>query len=615
MGINYSRTDENHKDLTEPLNLSLSKEQKAQLDHQLAKKGQVREKMRVVMLTLANPSGPNFSDFITILISLGVDLQAISETQKLKNEQHQPQVDDLIRQHLKNAFPKGIQMSDDQRIAFHAFMTAWEDQGLESTNGQDKRYLKVKAHLSKSLRHQIKLSLLALNTCFSQAEMTKKDKKFTQADIKQLDEKACAAIRDYRTATQSILIALGQFSVAITAFVVGFVETGTAVFMLLQPYNLAVLMIYSLAALASMAAAYAKWTTYKHYVSSSFLNILGQDEFCDGLTSYINEKDGKKQSLSLSEKIALAVFSFLAILTGGAIGALGYTSALSFLALWGVSAVSAVPIAVGITVVVALVHMTAFIKTFSNFLGKQDRWSALFKPLTEISEFFAAQEREGKKGKVELFFQKAITYVGVAAFSAIGMLGLAMTCYACTQSVGVFVAKSFDFNPAIAKGVGIFVGGFAAFVSRTVFTYKAMSGAVSKFFHELFSPEKTVLEKASWFFGSFLTKEVASGVLNAVTEGIFFFESGKGLSSGEDFLGSTAAGLKSLGTVADHWDGMHEDPAAKEKEQAEEARVVASRDYAKSLGLFSEEVEVKGSKVPVDTFTTGYRFNPASSKK
>jgi hypothetical protein len=435
---------------------------------------------------------------------------------------------------------------------------------------QDERHLAAKFHLSRDERHKIKLALILLEGYVSKARLT--NRAAATDDISVLVNEAHTVLANRQTPAQAAISVGGRFLAFMTAFAFGIVETGTAILALFYAsaitWSLSSIPIVLFAGVVSGAATWVNWNNFKEDVPATLQLFFGKDSWFDGLTTY-NDK-GVKQTLSMRKIAILALLSFAALVTGIAIGALGYTSTLQvaeLLKITGPKALAAFGYAGSALGAMVAVTMTAWLVTgFAALLKNNDSTAAFMKPFKEVQDML----NDLDKTQGYSMTRRIVAYSIMAALSVIALAGLAVSAYSCTQSVSKFCLDQFKASPERALAAGIAIGGIGASAARF---YKTFSSAVlagvnasKKIF--LSKDDKKLPPKLSW-------SAIAAVLFESGTAGSFFAQSwiGKGFSGIVAFSAGLLASGRSFVIDMAHLD--HSNPNKAIIDRATNARVSA----------------------------------------
>lgn len=355
----------------------------------------------------------------------------------------------------------------------------------------DERNLAAKANLNKNTRRVIKNSVVVLDSIFKNGNVANALPTDTILLPEELHKKYRDEIQQYETPAQKARRYLGMFLGGVTAFAFGFIEGGTAILglfytgaIVLSPMAIPAIL---LALTVSLASTYANWKTFKGYVPKLLDAIAGKDEAFDGFTHYT--KNGVRKSISWQRKLAMGLLSVLTIATGMAIGALGYFSTIYIPTLFGLGATAAAifpPLGIALAALVAVTMAILFTKSVANLLFNESSWEKLKEPFKTVDNLL--EERGASTTTKVIVF----TLMGLAAL--VGLTGLGMTCYGCAQSVSTFCMNAFNAGPALAKNVGIAIGGVAAFISRMYFTFTGMVDSAVKICRDIFKGQYSLAE-------------------------------------------------------------------------------------------------------------------------
>lgn len=275
-----------------------------------------------------------------------------------------------------------------------------------------------------------------------------------------LDKQAYKAIRTFKTTRQKITIAIGSIIAALTAFTYGTLEFGMAMLSFFVAMDvvwsnlwLALVGVLLIAGTVLLPIP-STWTSWK--VFSTYL-----PEFFNKIQSEYNEINSK------TKKTLFWGLSLFAFATGLAAGGLAYTSTIALPDLLGLGAIGAIfpPVGIFLAAVVAICQTCMLLRNFCSILRKQNSWKAFIKPFFKVNE--ALKDAKVSTGR------KAITWGIVGGLIVLSVLGLAMSCFTSTRSVGKFFIDQLNTSPAKALAWGIAISGVGSFLSRLYFTLDA----------------------------------------------------------------------------------------------------------------------------------------------
>lgn len=276
--------------------------------------------------------------------------------------------------------------------------------------------------------------------------------------FRRLDAKAAAAIRRYKTRTQKVLsvfesaiallAAISYGGVSLIATLVGFFVAAGVVW---TSPGLAIAGVLLLAAaiVLPIPATWTNWKLFSTYLPS-FFNKIG--------TEYREINSPKKKALFWG-------LSLFAIATGIATGALTYTATLAIPVMLGLGAgLSCIfpPLAIAFAAAVMISQTVTFVRNFCDILRKENSWKTFKKPFVDVRRFLRDSNASGGR--------QAATWAMVGFLCLFTALGLVMSCFTSTRSVGKFFIDQFMMTPDRAVYLGIAISAISSFLSRIYFT-------------------------------------------------------------------------------------------------------------------------------------------------
>lgn len=356
----------------------------------------------------------------------------------------------------------------------------------ENRQDLDQTSLSAKSILCKQTRHRAKLGLECFKFIFQQntifKEPEKLNEKISPPSFQHLDEQACKAIRDFKTSNEKITTGIGVALAALTAFTYGTLEFGMAMIgfyvalgVIWSNFWLALVgtLLITCAALLPIPSTWTNWKVFSTYLP----------EFLNKIRSEYNE---------INTKLKKALFwglSLFAFATGLAAGGLAYTSAIALPALLNLGAISVIfpPLGIFLGAAVVVSQTCMLLRNFCKILRKQDSWKAFIKPFQKVDEAL-------KQNKLSIG-RKIITWVIVGGLVIFSVLGLAMSCFTSTRSIGKFFIDQFNATPERALAWGVAISGVGSFLSRVYFTLDAAISSGVIIFKRLASNYFTGLTK------------------------------------------------------------------------------------------------------------------------
>ncbi len=296
------------------------------------------------------------------------------------------------------------------------------------------------------------------------------------AYFRHLDAKAVKAIRHYKTTRQKILhlfektvaalAALAYGGVSLIATMVGlFVATG----IVWSNPGLAIAGVLLLAAavILPVPTTWANWKLFSTYLPA-FFDKIGAE--------YREINTPKKKALFWG-------LSLLALATGIASGGLTYTATIALPAMMGLGAIGFIfpPLGVAFAAAVALSQAVTFIRNFCDILRKENSWQSFKKPFADVSKILRNNNAS--------FGQRLATWILVGGLTLLSALGLVMSCFTSTRSVGKFFIDQFRTAPEKALICGIAISAVASFLSRIYFTLSSGFSFASQVCKRLFQHE------------------------------------------------------------------------------------------------------------------------------
>jgi hypothetical protein len=281
----------------------------------------------------------------------------------------------------------------------------------------------------------------------------------------QLDEQARYAIFYYQTRMQKITRMLGIFLAAVTAFTYGGVELVAtmlgffvaAAIVWTNPWlALGGVLLLAGAVLLPFPATWTNWKVFSTYVP----------EFFNKIRSEYNE-------INTTQKKALFWgLSVFALATGVAAGGLAYTATIALPLMLGLgTAVSAIfpPLGVLFAAAIIITQTCMLIRNFADILRKEDSWKSFKAPFLKVSAIL-------NESKASLM-RRIVTWCMVAGLAILATLGLIMSCFTSTRSVGKLFIDLLHTAPEKALLCGIAIGSIGSFLSRVYFTLSSATAS------------------------------------------------------------------------------------------------------------------------------------------
>ncbi|HVY54024.1 MAG TPA: hypothetical protein VHA13_05845, partial [Gammaproteobacteria bacterium] len=241
--------------------------------------------------------------------------------------------------------------------------------------------------------------------------------------FRQLDRKAHYAIKNYKTRWQKLTTIFGNILAALTAFAYGTVELVATMLgffvaagvVWTSPLLATVgVLLLAAAIILPIPTTWADWKTFSTYVPGFFNNI---------------RKEYNEINSPLKKGLFWAL-SFFAIATGIAAGGLAYTSAIALPAMIGLGAAGIIfpPLGIFLAAAVTLCQAFSMIRSFTKLLRKENSWKEFKRPFKEVSNIL----RDSNAG----WGRRIITWIVVGGLTVLSILGLMMSCFTSTRSVG-----------------------------------------------------------------------------------------------------------------------------------------------------------------------------------
>lgn len=274
---------------------------------------------------------------------------------------------------------------------------------------------------------------------------------------RQLDKKAYQAIAHYRTWRQQLSKMIGSFLAAIAAFTYGAVTVVATLFgffvaahiVWTNPWMaLAGGLLLAATVILPFPSTWLNWKVFSAYTPEFYNKIV---------TEYQAIPSNKKKAL-------FWLLSLLALATGIAGGGLAYTATIALPALFGLGAVSAIfpPLGILFAAAIMVTQTCSLIRNFAALLRKKDSWQAFKEPFFKVNKIL--QQTNASRGR------RFFTWMVVIGLTFLAALGLVMSCFTSTRSVGKLFIDQFKLAPARAVILGAMISGVSAFLSRMYFT-------------------------------------------------------------------------------------------------------------------------------------------------
>ncbi len=292
-------------------------------------------------------------------------------------------------------------------------------------------------------------------------------KNLLEFHCRQLDAKAQRAIQEYKTFRQKIIRGLEYSLAALTAFVYGTVEMTatmvgffvTAGIVWTNPW-LAIVgaLLLAGAVIFPVPSTWANWKIFSTYLP----------DFFDKIGVEYREINSKRKK-GLFWGLAL-----LALATGIASGGLAYTATIALPLMLGLGSLSFIfpPLGVIFAAAIALTQTFSLIRNFTTILRKENSWRSFIKPFQDVKKFL--HEDGASRSK------RLLTWTLICGLTLLAVLGLAMSCFTSTRSVGKLFIDQFKMAPQKALAFGIAISAVSSFLSRIYMTVSAaLSSAIA----------------------------------------------------------------------------------------------------------------------------------------
>lgn len=283
----------------------------------------------------------------------------------------------------------------------------------------------------------------------------------------QLDEQAQNAIRHYKTRWEKIIRGFEYSLAALTAFVYGAVEmTATMVGFFVaagivwtNPW-LAILggLLIAGAVIFPFPSTWANWKVFATYLP----------DFFDKIGAEYREINSK------AKKGFFWLLALLALATGIASGGLAYTATIALPAMLGLSTIGFIfpPLGVIFASAILLTQTFSLLRNFTTLLRKENSWKSFLKPFQEVKKFL--HDHHASRSR------QLITWIMIGGLTLLALVGLMMSCFTSTRSVGKLFIDQLRLAPQKALACGIAIGAVSSFFSRVYLTVSsALSSAVT----------------------------------------------------------------------------------------------------------------------------------------
>lgn len=452
------------------------------------------------------------------------------------------------------------------------------------------RHLRVKDGLKTETRMDVSSGLVALAGYLDSLPISYTNAEDAAVHPTELDKQAATAIMSYKTKKQKALHYLGVFIGGLTSFIFGAIEGGVGLVVLLLATSCPPVLAYGLGIFIGVISTKTNWYTFRHYISQLLHRVVGKDKWFDGLTEYTDAETGERIQLSGKKLLGLGAFGlFAALPTGIAIGALGYGLTTSIPAYFGLGVISAAfpPIGVAFAVVVTLGMTLMLVENMRKLLHNKNVVKTLKEPFENIGKILEEKlEEQATKEKISparRAVTKFATYAVMALFALVSLAGLVVTCIGCKSQLSSFLTNALNAAPGVATGVGLAVGGFAAFISRMYFTFNSAVKSAVALCKKLITGEKVDADR----------EELRNSVIDSASAGIFFAYAlfVDGLSVAGILILSALAAMRTFALDFAHVLGAEKSPEAVMKEKSSADRITQLTDTQVSIRLAAKPKE------------------------
>lgn len=442
-----------------------------------------KEKLyKLIIKTVNALEGHDYKTYIRCLDQLGKTLNILYQ----KNNPDYHQLNDSALKENKIAWLKKyieakFHLSD--ALPYCVFEEAWIDEHLKEpirVNGVSKyrRFLSPKANLNSSIRRRINLGMRAIALAINTRELSYPTDQDTAAH---LDEKACRAIKSYKTEWQKILENIGLTLAVIMSVVCSIVTAGAvAITLAAWPVALAGVIV----GIVFTATLIINLFSYRTLVPRILNDMFGKDYFFAGWTVYRDSDTGEKIPMSFARKMALGVSSLGACILGLATGAvtygfilgLGKLALLPFLAAGTVGALFLPPLGVIIAAVFCMSSIIFMMKPILNFIRAKNVMDILSKPFENTAMIFdpSNPKNEGKSAR-RLRIEKILIYSLLGVMSAFTLFGLVVLQVQNGVALANFLSHTKAISSAIAVGLAHMISMSSVLIGQLPYALNSLS--------------------------------------------------------------------------------------------------------------------------------------------
>lgn len=366
---------------------------------------------------------------------------------------------------------------------YQVFLAVWKDDVIGSyPSAYLRQTCKAKGAITKPVRHQIHLGLLALQVLIACDRAVSYKlvtySTFTPIKIAEYDAKISEVLRAYLTAWQICLLWVGKSLAFVMAAICGLMIFVAVVTLCPATWPLAVSLV--LASMMGMTTHWVNWPLFSEATPYFLLDLIGKTYLGQGFVEVIDEY-GKCIRLSVRKQLLLVGALLLscsagvgsAILTYSTFMSLSKIPTLAFLAITGIAAPLS---AISVCCLTALLF-----KAFSDILKTTHIKDALKKPFEIVEQCFNPNI-PGNQGIsiIYLRYGKYFSYTLIAVLTLVTLGGLLATCYVSQQFLAQVLCQIPTLSTPVIQGVSYIICMGLFFLAKLPFTVLSTTRAVSE---------------------------------------------------------------------------------------------------------------------------------------